>query len=115
MQHTGSCHCGQLRFTCEADIQQVYECNCSHCQRKGLLLTFIPAAGFNLHSAAEQLATYTFNKHVIQHRFCPRCGCQPFGEGVDAKGNAMVAINVRCLDDIELATLTRLPVDGRAF
>lgn len=115
MQYTGSCHCGQMQLTCDADIQQVYECNCSHCQRKGLLLTFIPAARFNLLSPPEQQATYTFNKHVIQHRFCPRCGCQPYGEGVDPQGKPMVAINVRCLEGIDLGTLARIPIDGRAF
>jgi len=24
------------------------------------------------------MATYTFNKQVIQHRFCANCGCAPF-------------------------------------
>ena len=41
--HTGSCHCGQVRYTIEAgEIPGAMECNCSHCQRKGYLLWFVP-------------------------------------------------------------------------
>lgn len=47
----------------------------------------------------EAASTYTFNKHVVKHRFCPVCGMHPYGEGVDPKGNHIVAINVRCLED----------------
>lgn len=40
------------------------------------------------------MRSYTFNKHAIQHQFCPTCGMHPFGEGTDPKGNAMAAVNV---------------------
>ena len=48
------------------------------------------------------MGTYLFNKHVIQHRFCPACGIHPYGEGTDPKGNRMAAINIRCIEGIEL-------------
>ena len=46
----------------------------------------------------EKMSTYTFNKHVIKHRFCPTCGIHPFGEGASPSGQETAAINVRCLD-----------------
>jgi hypothetical protein len=62
-----------------------------------------------------ELATYTFNKHQIQHHFCPTCGCSPFSEAIGPTGEAMAAINVRCLDnDIDLAALKIIPYDGRS-
>ncbi len=76
------------------------ECNCSHCSRKGYLLTFIPHEQLTLSKGAESLSTYTFNKHVIHHHFCKRCGCAPFGVVLNPKGGKMAAINVRCLEEL---------------
>ncbi len=115
MTYQGSCHCGQIRFSVEGELEKVMECNCSHCSRKGYLLWFVPRAQLNLSTAESALATYTFNKHVISHHFCPRCGCAPFGFGKDRSGAATAAVNVRCLDGIDLASIKRVPVDGRSF
>ena len=44
MPYTGSCHCGAVTFTVAADAPtEAMSCNCSHCSRKGFLLTFVPA------------------------------------------------------------------------
>ncbi|HET6587333.1 MAG TPA: GFA family protein, partial [Oleiagrimonas sp.] len=42
MSHQGSCHCGRVAFEVEGDPEQLIECNCSHCSRKGYLLWFVP-------------------------------------------------------------------------
>ena len=114
MKHTGSCHCGQVAFEVEGTIEGVLSCNCSMCQRKGSLLWFVPRAQLQVTRGEDKLATYTFNRHVIQHRFCPTCGIHPFGEGVDPKGEAVAAINVRCLDDVDLSALALHHYDGRS-
>lgn len=114
MTYKGSCHCGRVTFEVEGNLEQVMECNCSHCSRKGYLLWFVPREQFRSATPASDLATYTFNKHVIQHHFCPNCGCAPFGLGVGPSGAQMAAINARCLEDIELSTLKRVPFDGRS-
>lgn len=100
MQYTGSCHCGKTRFEIDGEIGMVIECNCSHCSRKGFLLWFVPRAQLQLKTPVSALATYTFNKHRIQHHFCPTCGCAPLGFGSDGKGNEMAAVNVRCLENL---------------
>ena len=70
--HTGSCHCGKVRYTIDAgDIPGAMECNCSHCQRKGYLLWFVPREALTISEGEAALSTYTFNKHVIEHKFCP--------------------------------------------
>jgi len=114
MTHKGSCHCGRIAFEVEGDLAQVMECNCSHCSRKGYLLWFVPRERFRLSTPESALATYLFNKHVIKHHFCPACGCAPFGFGTDPAGKAMAAINVRCLEGVEPATLKIKPFDGRS-
>jgi hypothetical protein len=113
MNYKGSCHCGQIAFEVEGDLAQVMECNCSHCSRKGYLLWFVPREQLQLKTPESELATYTFNKHVIKHHFCLNCGCAPLGFGAQS-GKAMAAVNVRCLDGVEPKTLTIVSVDGRS-
>jgi hypothetical protein len=113
MIYKGSCHCGQIAFEAEGDLEQVIQCNCSICSKRGFLLWFVPRANFRLFTPEENLATYTFNKHKIKHHFCPKCGCAPFGEGINPKGEEMSAINTRCLDDVDLSALKVRNFDGR--
>ena len=116
MKYQGSCHCGGIAFEAEGDLQQVMACNCSICSRKGSLLWFIPRDKFRLLTPAEKLSTYTFNKHMIKHRFCPTCGIHPFAEAVDPKSSKpMAAINTRCLEGIDVVKLAVKHFDGRSM
>ena len=112
--HTGSCHCGGIAFEVEGEIDSGLACNCSMCSRRASLLWFVPRASLRLKTPESSLATYTFNKHVIQHRFCPTCGIHTFGEGIDPKGNAIAAVNLRCIDNIDVATIPVRQFDGRS-
>jgi hypothetical protein len=112
MTYKGSCHCGRIAFEVDGDLAQVTECNCSHCRRMGYLLWFVPRTRLRLHTPEHDMASYTFNKQVIRHHFCPTCGAAPFGFGVSPNGEATAAINVRCLDGVDLAAVKRVPFDG---
>ena len=115
MIYKGSCHCGKIAIEAEGNLDQAVQCNCSICSKKGYLLWFVPRANLRLLTPESEIATYSFNKHNIQHHFCPTCGCAPFSEGTGPTGEAMAAINVRCLDDhVDLSTLKIIPYDGRS-
>lgn len=115
MTHKGSCHCGQIKFEAQGTFDTAMECNCSHCSRKGYLLWFVPRSQFELQSPESALSTYTFNKHVIQHQFCGKCGCAPFGFGKDPKGNDIAAINVRCVPELDRSNIQVVQFDGRSL
>lgn len=114
MNYTGSCHCGRIAFKVEGEIKGVLACNCSICQRKGSLLWFVPREHLRLSTPENAASQYTFNKHVITHWFCPVCGIHPYGEGTDPNGHAMAAINIRCVDDIDLDAYPVQHYDGRS-
>src|SRR2546430_13273553 len=116
MIYKGSCHCGRIAFEVETETkpEKVIDCNCSYCSRKGYLLWFVPREHLRVTAPETHQTEYLFNKHVIKHRFCPVCGCGTFGLGQDPSGHAMAAINVRCLENIDLSFLTRVPFDGRS-
>lgn len=111
----GSCHCGAITLEVDGTPEQVMECNCSHCSRKGYLLWFVSREQARVQADEGVLGMYRFNKHVIDHYFCMRCGCAPYAMGTGPDGKAMTAINTRCLEHIDLATLKRIPVDGRSY
>lgn len=115
MLYKGSCHCGQVAFQVEGTLAGAMSCNCSICRRKGPLMWFVPREQLRLLTPDENASTYLFNKHVIKHRFCPKCGIHPYGEGVDPQGKAMAAINVRCLEDVELENVPLTHFDGRSL
>jgi hypothetical protein len=110
---TGGCHCGAVKYEIQADVTQVISCNCSICTKRGSLLTFIGESSFKLLSGHKDLTEYKFNKHIISHLFCKKCGILSFARGKDDKGNAVIAINVRCLDGIDPDKLTCMPFNGR--
>ena len=111
--YSGHCHCEAVRYEVDTDLTRVIECNCSHCAMKGLILTFVPAAQFRLLSGEDNLAVYRFNRGKIDHLFCRTCGVESFGRGRNSKGDDTVSINIRCLDDVDPATISVTPFDGK--
>ncbi len=115
MRYRGSCHCGNVAYDVDTEIPEAYSCNCSICSRRGTLLWFVPRDQFTLLRGESDLTNYTFNKHVIQHKFCSQCGIQSFALGKDPKGNEMAAINLRCLENFEFEKLPVKYFDGKSL
>lgn len=114
--YTGSCHCGAVRYTVEADLSvPVISCNCSMCGRSATLLAFVPIEKFTLQQGADSLTDYQFNKERIHHLFCKVCGIKSFARGTARDGREMAAINVRCLEGVDPAKLEVKQVDGRSL
>ena len=112
--HSGGCHCGAVRYRVQLDLSQpVISCNCSMCGRSGTLLAFVPAAAFTLESGESSLTNYKFNNHIIEHLFCKTCGIKSFARGKAKDGSDTVAINTRCLDDVDLKALKVQEYDGK--
>jgi len=114
MKYQGSCHCGTVAFDVEGEIKSAMSCNCSICQRKGSLLWFVPRETLKLSTPEDASRVYMFNKHLLKHHFCPVCGIHPYAEGKDPKGNSTAAINIRCLENIDLASIPVTHFDGKS-
>jgi hypothetical protein len=115
MRYQGSCHCGKVAYEVEGELTGVGECNCSMCSRKGVKMWFVSRPQLHLTTPESNAKTYLFNKHVIEHRFCPNCGIHAYGVGKDAKGNEMAMINVRCLEGVDYDALPVTHYDGRSL
>ncbi len=111
--YSGGCHCGKVRYEVTTDLAKVLQCNCSICAKKGHLLSFVGVDQFKAVSGESALSDYQFNKKNIHHLFCSTCGISSYANGTGPGGAKMVAINVRCLDDLDVSTLTLTPFDGK--
>lgn len=114
----GSCHCGAVRFACEADLSRdTSRCNCSICRKGRYWKALVKAEDFRLLQGADALADYRFGSNTIYHHFCRTCGIKPFGrahldlqfQGEELRGE-FYAINIACLDDADPRELAALPV-----
>lgn len=111
--YTGGCHCGQVRFECTTDLGMVTACNCSICTKRGLHFTFLDPRHFQLRAGEDILQEYLFNRRTLRHQLCTDCGVDVFARGSRPDGAEVVALNVNCIDGIELSKLTLTLVDGR--
>lgn len=51
----------------------------------------------------------------IHHLFCSTCGVRSFGRGTGPDGKKMVAVNVRCVDDLDVKPLDVQWYDGKSM
>lgn len=114
MAYSGSCHCGALHYTCDTDPAQVMTCNCSICRRKGAVLHFVSPSQVHLTTDPQALGIYRFNKHIIAHHFCKRCGIATWAEVTQPDGSRSIAINLRSAD-LDFAALPTHGFDGAAI
>jgi hypothetical protein len=99
----GGCHCGRVRFRAKVDLDQISQCSCTVCVKKGMLHLPVFPVDFELLRGRDDLTVYTFQTGVAQHPFCRHCGMSPFY--VPRSQPDKVTVNARCLDGIELAQL----------
>ena len=111
---TGGCHCGAVRYEVDASLDGAIACNCSICQKRGMVLVFTPRSNFKLLSGGDNMSDYRFNTHKIAHMFCKTCGVESFAFANAPDGTEMAAININCLDGIEPREVKARPFDGRS-
>ncbi len=116
--YSGSCHCGNVRFSFdhkEEIISGLY-CNCSICKRKGALMTdfVIPPDEFTIELREENdLALYEFGDKAAHHYFCKTCGIYPFHQTLRMPDHYRV--NLGCIDEIDSDELETDIFDGRSL
>ncbi|MBT2187953.1 GFA family protein [Sphingobium nicotianae] len=112
--YQGACHCGRTRFEVTADLDHVRACDCSICRQRGALNHRVAEKDLRLLTPIEHLSLYTFHTQTARDYFCPVCGIQPFRRprGLTPTEEAAGlprfegwAVNVRCLEGVDLDTI----------
>jgi hypothetical protein len=117
--HTGSCHCGAVRYEADFDLAEgTGKCNCTICAKKRQWGVIVKPDAFRLISGADNLTVYRRSpESLVTHPFCKTCGISCFGEGnIPEIGGAYYSVFVATLDNVTAAELIEAPVtyfDGR--
>ena len=109
--YEGGCHCGQVRFRVEGDLDTVSWCNCSICTKKGIVHLVVTRERFHLLRGEDAISTYTFGTGVAKHTFCRHCGIHSFYTPRSAPNG--ISVNVRCLDGVDVDAVKPRLFDGR--
>lgn len=116
MLYHGSCHCGAVRFSFEANpIERGVRCNCSLCSRKGAMMSPepIPAENFQIDANEEALGLYQFGEKTAEHYFCKHCGIYPFH--VPGRFPGHYRVNLGCVEGVNPFALEADVFDGRSL
>ena len=73
----------------------------------------VPCTGVSV--ADEQALGVYASSDWAERVFCSTCGVRSFARGAGEDGVDMYAINVRCLDDVDPATLAIHNFDGKSL
>ncbi len=108
--YSGSCHCGDVIFEVDMDLDHVRNCDCSLCRKRGALIHRVDDGDLRIGTPLAAMSLYQWHTMVAKDYFCPRCGILPFRRPRTAP--EMWAVNVRCLDGVDLESIPTERVHG---
>jgi hypothetical protein len=115
----GSCHCGATAFEVSAVPENVTQCTCSFCSKRGSLWAYYTPSQFTLATPVANVSTYRWGSKTVKHHFCGTCGCGTFTETPDWStgepdfDNPRVSVNARLFDDFDLGAVEVVVIDGK--
>lgn len=109
--YRGSCHCGAVAVEATGVLADLESCNCSLCIRTGFVHWYVPESDFRLLTPPGALTSYQFGTMTSENPFCRRCGTAPFRR--PRSDPDKIAVNVRCLEGVDLDALEIRCFDGR--
>jgi hypothetical protein len=113
-KHPGSCHCGAVKFEVQIDTSSGSRCNCTVCNKVGMLGGIVKPAAFRLLSGEENLSFYEWGMKSAKRYFCRTCGVTCFGRGsLEQLGGDYVSVNFNALDDVDPIDVKVTYWDGR--
>ncbi|MBI1361915.1 MAG: GFA family protein [Alphaproteobacteria bacterium] len=107
----GSCHCGAVRFTIDAEISEIYTCDCSLCRRKSARMTTVHESRLIITEGEDKLNLYQWNARIAKHYFCSVCGIYPFHKKRSMPDH--YGVNVACLEDFDASSVPFRAADGK--
>ena len=111
MKYKGSCHCKNIEFEVETNLEKIAQCNCSICIRRNAKMIMVPKENFALTKGESDLALYQFNSKVAKHYFCKQCGIYTHhNRKSDPNG---MGVNLGCIDELDATEYEAIAFDGR--
>jgi hypothetical protein len=113
-KHSGSCHCGDVRFEVDIDATAGSRCNCSICTKTSITGGIVKPSAFVLLTDESKLSMYEWGGKISKRYFCKRCGVHCFARGhLEQLGGDYISVNLNCLDDLDMRDVSLIFWDGR--
>jgi hypothetical protein len=106
----GSCHCGAVRFSLEAEIAEGYTCDCSLCRRRSALMATVHESRLKITQGEANLGLYQWNARIAKHYFCRTCGIYPFHKKRSMPDH--FGVNLNCLEDFDVKSVPVRAAEG---
>jgi hypothetical protein len=111
--HHGSCHCGAVKFSIDAELVEATTCDCSLCVKKNAVMVKVHESELVITEGEDQLSLYEWNTRRAKHYFCRRCGIYTFHRKRSAPDH--FGVNVFCLDAFDPASLPVRATEGESM
>jgi hypothetical protein len=113
MEITGSCHCGNIRFTLDWQPEPVEiparACGCSFCVKHGGVWTSCPTGRLRVTvDRPLRVTPYEFGTKTAQFHVCLDCGITPVVTSFIA-GRLYAVVSVNAFDNVDVTSLRRTP------
>lgn len=105
-----SCHCGALKCEVRVTNRRALACNCSICHKKGFLHVIAKREDVKIAKMGNRVE-YRFGSKTAVHYHCDACGITPYY--IPRSHPDSYSINLRCLDDVDMASFEIVPFDGQ--
>lgn len=107
----GSCHCEQVKWTFEGEIDGVTACSCTACRRYGALWAYgYLEQEIKISGETKGYVRNSPNK-VLGFHFCTNCGGMAYwlGRKLEPNGLYRIAVNFRLAEDPQ--QIAHYPID----
>lgn len=108
--YAGSCHCGEVRFEADIDLDEGGgKCNCRMCRKTRNWSAKLEPAAFRLLGDPAATTDY-FRNGAVHWPFCRTCGVRPYAHGdIPEAGGEFYSVQLACLDDVDDGALAAAP------
>jgi hypothetical protein len=114
-----SCHCGRVRLRVRKPPDFLHECNCTLCAKAGARWAYLHPSEVEVEGRTTAYVRQDKAEAGAEIRFCPTCGTIThftLTETAAARfGNSVMGVNMRLVDENELAGVELRFPDGRAW
>lgn len=103
---TGSCLCGAISYSIDAEPMAMAVCHCRNCQKQaGSALSVIavfPRDSLSLEGTPKVYEDQGTSGQAVYRNFCPDCGSPVLTDTPGAKGADIIFIKAGTLDDVSI-------------
>lgn len=111
-EYLASCHCGSIKFSLQADIDELVVCDCSLCAKRTAVMVTVQRDMLKVMSGEDALSLYQWNTGKARHYFCSTCGIYAFHQR--RTNENVFSVNVSCIQGIDPTKIPVRHVDGKS-